>query len=266
MTSAVIVPLDGGLGNQLFLLASAYALATKFKRRLNVYNPKDLSERFHYNNDYSIKLFSKYNITTDIPQGFRVYDKQLDSDLTNNTSDVVLSGYFQSHKFFHKYRDDILSNLCLSQSDIQLINLITGRIRTKYAGKRIIGLQVRRTDYIRLRLLLPLSYYTDAMAMFPGCVFVITTDDIEWCKNNLPSNCEYVIWYSEIYLPDYIQMYIMSKLDGMIMANSTFGWWAAYIGNLKLVVAPTPWDRNSPINTDIYMDHWFKLQLKHELT
>ena len=258
----VRVTVSAGLGNQLFVLATAKALSLKFNRKLEVFWSLT-NLRFHFDNDFRLSLYSKFDIRCDTPEGRNITDEE--HDLTNIMEDVIVGGYCQSSKYFDSYRDDILSGLYLSPTDINLIDTITGRIRAKNPGKRIIALQVRRTDYIEHEWTLPLSYYTDAMSMFPDCVFVITTDDVDWCKSNLPDNCEYLTCYSENSLQDYIQMYIMSKLDGMIMANSTFGWWIAYIGNFSTVVAPTPWFKSSPYNKDIYIDHWFKLQLKNEL-
>jgi len=51
----------------------------------------------------------------------------------------------------------------------------------------------------------------------------------------------------------------MSLCDDMIIANSSFSWWAAWMGvaNGKRVVAPKKWFNNAPLNPkDIYAEKW----------
>ena len=53
----------------------------------------------------------------------------------------------------------------------------------------------------------------------------------------------------------------MSKMDSIIMSNSTFSWWGVYIGNIKNVVCPYPWLKNVYYNKDIYDDTWIKINV-----
>ena len=59
-------------------------------------------------------------------------------------------------------------------------------------------------------------------------------------------------------LPDYVDFYVLSKLDGCIMSNSTFGWWLSYLGNLQNVVCPYPWVKNNKFSEKLYQSHWIK--------
>jgi hypothetical protein len=56
-------------------------------------------------------------------------------------------------------------------------------------------------------------------------------------------------------------MFVISKLDGFIMSNSTFSWWGVYIGNIKDVLVPFPWFKNAKYNLNIYEDDWVKIEI-----
>ena len=77
------------------------------------------------------------------------------------------------------------------------------------------------------------DYYEKAMAEFPGASFLVFSDDIEWCKKQpIFGKCD----FSEgDELTDFNRM---AGCRGIIMANSSFSWWAAYLSTGK-VIAPS---------------------------
>lgn len=109
-----------------------------------------------------------------------------------------------------------------------------------------VGIHVRRTDYLdpnRVQYGLALSYYEEAMKLFPGAKFVVCSDDIEWCKERpLFKDCDFV------HGTEIEDMNLLASCSGLIIANSTFSWWAAYLNphNPK-VVAPFRWDIDNKV-------------------
>lgn len=105
-----------------------------------------------------------------------------------------------------------------------------------------VGIHVRRTDYLdpnRIQYGLPLSYYEEAMTHFPNEKFVVCSDDIEWCKQQpVFKDCDFSKG-TEIE-----DMNLLASCKGVIMANSTFSWWGAWLNphNPK-VVMPYKWDK-----------------------
>ena len=89
-------------------------------------------------------------------------------------------------------------------------------------------------------------------------VFFVITDDTEWVKNNI--NIPYTVYYlSDKKLPDYEEIILMSKCKHNIIANSSFGWWGAWL-NLnkeKTIIAPKKWFNTDYINTkDLIPKDW----------
>lgn len=129
--------------------------------------------------------------------------------------------YVQDPKYFDEYRKDILNlyGAGISNSSFR------------------VAIHVRRGDYVNNPFYVDLTktdYYQKAMEMFPNCKFVVFSDDITWCKTNpLFESCEFSEGQSEIE-----DMNSMASCMGIIIANSSFSWWAAYLSSDAKVIAP----------------------------
>jgi hypothetical protein len=120
---------------------------------------------------------------------------------------------------------------------------------------------VRRTDYIGSvkHGILDLPYYERAVAEVrkhnPDGPLFVFSDDLEWCRAQ--SVFADAIMVDESV--DVAALYLMSQYRHIVMANSTFSWWAAYLGpQPKTVIAPSRWfGSTGPADTaDLYLDHW----------
>ncbi len=130
--------------------------------------------------------------------------------------------YYQDPKFFEKYGDEIKA---LFREGIAPIDMV--------------AIHVRRGDYVNNPFYVDLtetSYYDEAMSQFSGEEFLVFSDDIEWCKKQpIFDGCKFAEGNSEIE-----DMNLMAGCKGIIMANSSFSWWAAYLSKAK-VIAPIAW-------------------------
>lgn len=135
---------------------------------------------------------------------------------------VIPDLYLQDPAYFDKYRDEIR----------QLFKPVSTPID-------MVAIHVRRGDYVGNSFyvnLFDIGYYERAMLEFPDSDFLIFSDDIEWCKNqSLFAGCEFSEGKSELE-----DMDLISSCKGIIMANSSFSWWASYLSNAK-VIAPKEW-------------------------
>jgi hypothetical protein len=96
-------------------------------------------------------------------------------------------------------------------------------------------LHVRRGDYLHpanahhavdLR-----EYYWKCLQRFPNdLVCFVVSDDMDWCRANLPELDPGRQWMWCPPLPDTEVLFWMSACAGGICANSTFSWWAAKLG------------------------------------
>ena len=99
------------------------------------------------------------------------------------------------------------------------------------------------------------GYYERAMALFPDADFLIFSDDIEWCKN-YPSfaGCEFSEGKTELE-----DLNLMASCKGIIMGNSSFSWWGAYLGSDdKKVVAPKGWYSDNIERTKL-LESWITI-------
>jgi hypothetical protein len=124
-------------------------------------------------------------------------------------------------------------------------------IRALYSqdiGKvEMVGIHVRRDDYLdpnRIQYVLPLDYYKKAMSYFPKAKFVVCSDDIEWAKHEpLFYGCE----FSEGNEIEDMNL-LASCSEGLIIANSTFSWWSAFLNPHKCtIIAPDKWDKDGKV-------------------
>lgn len=99
------------------------------------------------------------------------------------------------------------------------------------------SLHVRKGDYLNhdgFFVDLPVGYYTEAMSLTRG-PYLVFSDDIDWCRANLTGDCLFMQRNR-----DYEDLFLMAACDEHIMANSTFSWWGAWLGN-GLSVMPRDW-------------------------
>jgi GDP-L-fucose synthase len=241
--------LAGGIGNQLFLISTI--LTTAWDNGLNPFLRFDYSLKYQYLNDYKKTLFEQFDFLDDEDTSAYCKVEITKGQVTECKGNTIIEGYFQSPVYFERYRNRIIDILTLDLPPE--VSTVVGELRRKYRGKQLIGIQVRRGDYKQLGWELSLQYYKDSMQRFDrrNTIFIITTDDKEWCHQNLPL-------IDVLQNSDYVDFFVMSRLDGLIISNSTFGWWAAYISRSNNVVVPCPWFKNNRFDKELYLDGWQK--------
>jgi Glycosyl transferase family 11 len=159
-----------------------------------------------------------------------------------------LRGWFQSERYFMEAANDIrrLFDLEPFNSNVAIERLHEVR---KIADV-VAAIHVRRGDYVGSPLFHVdlIGYYKEAMQLFSkefNCTYLVFSDDVLWCKKQYwlqGKNIQFAQDLVEFERP-ICEMALMSRCDHLIIANSTFSWWAAWLcGSMsKRVIIPKRW-------------------------
>jgi hypothetical protein len=232
--------LQGGLGNQMFQIAAAFALAKR--------NNDTFGFNFHdcftpQQGNTSVKYID--NIFKNIPktEGNVFHNHFLEPFFSYQKLEykpnLFMTGSFQSEKYFEDYKNEVINLFDLSDIDIDEF-----KQTLDFDNNIFTSVHIRRGDYLNGYNLVfhsPCSkgYYLKAMSLFPNTKFIFFSDDINWVKENFVGEH---IYYSSF--NDELQDFkLMSECHNNIIANSTFSWWASYLNRNpnKTVVGPKKW-------------------------
>jgi len=232
----MIVYLMGGLGNQMFQYAAGYATAKALGETL------ELNNTFYDANKgrkYELRVFPiSYSVTNNVAE--RIEEKQ--HSYQEITKSGMMVGYWQTEKYFDFVEDEIRQEFRLPKSNIH---------------SDWVAVTVRRGDYLALPDVfaqLGEEYYGEAIKAFPGHQFVVFSDDPVWCAENLA--------WADIVMPCSApgqDLALLSNFKNHIIANSSFGWWGAWLANGKKVIAPKNWFTNGLDDSDLIPDRWIRI-------
>jgi len=267
----IIVRLRGGLGNQLFQYAAAYALASHYGAELkgdaytyskHKYRKLELKKfRIGYKeasrkevhqftgSNPLVRYFNKQENYLRCPMVFAQPHYHFYEDFFQLPSSIYLSGYFQSEKYFKTVEDEIRKMYLLNDTwDTQNEDII---LRMKETTS--VAIHVRKGDYSSNTSYasffgqLDDNYYKSAISRmkekFHQPQFFFFSDNIEMCRKTF-SYVEHATFVSHNQGDNsFKDLLLMSSCHHQIIANSTFSWWAAWLNSSsdKLVIAPKRW-------------------------
>lgn len=256
----------GRLGNVLFQYAALKGIANKLNVTPKI--PYDIDSKIQYNQSCLLKCF-KYNCSKYSQEEFNQctkYNEQCvggnyDQNLFNIQDNTNIFGSFESYLFWKNIENDIKNEYQLQDEYNNYGFNYINNIRNNYPEHQIIGLHIRRGDDATINKAISttinynqkyLNKAINCFSNFDKKVFLVFTggsrepgecnnkDDINWCKENIPSIISSIILYSEN--NDTIHDFsIMIHCDHMIInSESTLGWWACYLNKNpnKIVVGP----------------------------
>lgn len=258
----IAVVAQGRLGNQLFQYAFAYAISKKIST--NFYIDKRYEDYLLYNYfDLPNDIFSKLDRYIFSINGFRklfksylrlgiyafIERKKITSELF--FSDTILPttqllkvqnhtkyhGFFQSEDYFSAYKSEIKAQFKIKKRHRLSFNSIFSTIPK---DKKIVVIQIRRTDYIDLNISLPSTYYHKAIekSYHEDNFYILISDDKKFINKEFGYiTNKYVSNHDEI-----IDFQFLMHADVCIISNSTFGWWGSYLNKKEpKVYAPKYW-------------------------
>lgn len=234
----------GRLGNQLFQIAVMIGYSKKYNYEFGLNN-------WVYINFFN-GLFSK-NFTEN-----QIKYQYFDSDFLEVTDlgpNVDFKGYFQSEKYFEKFKLDVKKILQPKKEFIDNI-LKNNNLSIKDDDCFI---HVRRGDYMSIGHFLGIDYYIDAINRMKNensvNRFFIFSDDLTWCEQNfIGQDFQFIRNQNDI-----SDLSLMTLFKNAIIANSSFSWWGAYLGNEKKVICPSIPFKNWKNCNDYYPQIWTKI-------
>lgn len=232
----IILKVNGGLGNQMFQIANAYQLSLNYNRELFICSNNSSSRPTYWNNILSHfkkhiidqKTYDSYKSKSTIYNWAMTRFEYKEIILNENIHSYCIEGYYQTYKYFDK--DNFKSILQLKCSN----NI----------NENDVALHIRRTDYTQnnFHKVLSINYYYNALSNLSKKIKInkiyIFSDDSNWCKQHFTYNIpiEYVNLNNDIE-----EFLFMHSFSNIIMANSSFSWWASYLSNGNYIYTPKNW-------------------------
>lgn len=180
--------------------------------------------------------------------------------------DTYLHGYWQSERYF-AHQTAAVRNTFRFKELQGADAVLSDSIRRDPA----IGLHVRRGDYVssaknrRIYTACDVGYYDRALehmrlAGAPSRMFAFS-DDPAWVRQMLVPKWKGLQVVEQTTAP-WVDMCLLSRCSHIVIANSSFSWWAAWLGDVsrKVVVAPDRWFVSAKIDTrDLVPATWVRL-------
>jgi hypothetical protein len=287
----VIVRIQEGLGNQLFQYAVGRSLARRLDTQLwldtSHFLPQALRrfglDQFRISarilgprGCYWLRKIKKdlYSPLRGILGMAGIFDMMVDKKrgferLPRRAARILyLDGYWQSEKYFAADREQLLDELAFCAPAAPELEPML----TRLGAEPSVCVHVRRGDYVSTPYGLNkhaacgLDYYHSAMAYVSarvaGAKFYLFSDDPPWLRANFFPSENLVIASGESGRGDLDDFRLMMNCRHFIIANSSFSWWAAWLGRQpdKIVVAPRQWYCSSEFTEkDLVPEPWVRL-------
>jgi Glycosyl transferase family 11 len=289
----VVVRLSGGLGNQLFQYAAGRALSIKhgvpilldksfysdspnrnyklssFNVSDSQINKKDLFKIFHKRNLRITEFFKP--VKSILAESELVYKEKnfaFNSDFTSLNAPVILDGYWQSEKYFLDYASIIKNDFkIVDQFDVN-----HSSVASKILNEQSVAIHIRRGDYVSnphinaIHGVCDEDYYVRAYELLVQKVGKVVpyffSDDNDAAQRIIKRIGNGVLISDIVPGNDISDFSLMRSCQYFIIANSTFSWWAAYLGSNenKIVLAPKNWFKSEEYSTDDLIPlNWMKV-------
>lgn len=150
---------------------------------------------------------------------------------------IMVRGWRQSHLYFEHNKRRLLKAFSLPPHLEEVAHSKYRQLLSHALGAdgdfddvETVSVHIRRGDLLRdVGTSLNASYYTRALQrMGTHRLFLVFSDDIEWCKMSGIFDGLKMVAFVEIGV-DFLELRLMSMCDHHIIANSTFSFWAAYL-------------------------------------
>ena len=274
MGKVKFVRLQGGVGNQMFQYTFAYFLHKKGYRvkvdtsffdyydlhKLNIFNFKILLKAAKWNEIKKFYLFKScyisYKLKTFSLKIFKFFIKfyriqilfennqLLKKEILHNKY-YYFDGFWQNLKFFDENRKELINQFQIKKISVKYKNFLSKINRTRNS----VAIQIRVYSKIRNEDLyhgnLDIHYYDKAINLIKKKIkdpffYIFSNSSNSIIKNLNFGNSGFEIVKGFKNFEDLISI---SNCKHQIIANSTFGWWGAWLNQNrhKVIIVPKKW-------------------------
>ena len=246
----IAVESSGRLGNQLFQFAFGIAAATRLGTSF-VMRDDDLRRVFvlapyrRFGGRVARSLRFRAGQALRPYRVVKIHDETFGDPaeaLEHLADRTVYSGLFHSERFFTAVRAQVLAAFTFRpEHERRFQDRYADLLETPY-----VCCHVRRTDFVTLGVALPSSFYFDALSVLApadGWPIVFVGDDLVGLKREFGRiKCARFERNDEA-----LDLLLMAGASAVVMANSTFSWWGAYLNRRpgKSVIVPDLGERRS---------------------
>ena len=288
MSMQKIVRIWGGLGNQMFIYAFAKALekatgcpvlfdaishygsgAPELAGRgfcLDIFDvdiqfatADQIVDCIGYDNKYLRYILRKLHLKKWIMEDY--YCKFHEEFLENKES-AYYCGYWQNEKYFKPIENTLRTQFTFPDFKDDYNKRTYERLAN---SSNSCFIHIRRSDY-QSSDYLSINYYRNAVKYIQERVenahfYVFGAECPDYIKNEFDIGCNFEFLGENNTLPEnhYEDMRLMTACANGIIANSSYSWWGAYLGenrNNRIIVAPTSWLQGK---NEIICDRWVKI-------
>ncbi|MBI2743552.1 MAG: alpha-1,2-fucosyltransferase [Chlamydiales bacterium] len=255
----VIANIYGQLGNNLFQVAAASALA--WDNGVDPYFPSFRSSSPVYQ-----RVFFRVNRRPPHQNiSFEWNEPSYAYTPIPYQPNMRMIGYFQSEKYFAHHRERLLELFAPHPDDLAYMKQ---KYQWLFEHPNTVGVQLRYYKFeFPTEDLYPQygrDYLEKAMAVFPkSALFVVSSNNLDFAKKSIPHWVKNVVFIENE--PHYIDFYLLSFCKHNIITNSSFGWWSAWLNQNpnKIVICPSLWIKGFPTQ-DACPKEWFDIEAKYE--
>jgi hypothetical protein len=283
----VTIQLQGGLGNQLFSYFAGLYLSLKLEAPLKI-DPTEISRGFT-NRDFDLNDFHlpaahriesrnsfmpfvirnrlRWYFFKYMPFGHKIFFVSNETG-RNREYEVlrdarIVRGYFQS---------PVYVNYCLGALGALGLELKIPSKNYETLSREIkksmpIVVHVRRRGYLRHSNscgLLSVEYFSMALSVVsaklptsPIWVFTDSDSPISDYERHFTINRQFG---PDVDLSPAETLLLMSQGAALVISNSTFSWWAAYLSKSGTpIVAPSKWFKNLPDPNELFPEDWIRV-------
>lgn len=290
--NSVIVRMQGGIGNQLFIFAFAKTLSLQKKKKLFIDTESGFKQDT-YNRKYFLDLLNIYDhkIKLNLLEHFIYkiilktlilskkifnYQNYIDDSTMKNTNkfkkknfnNYFVDGYFQSENFFKEKRSEIKKLFVLQKVKFSLKKEFYHFNRQRFVAIHIRDFSIDQKKLGKKKINnVNLDYYIKCIKYFSSKIdkpqFIIFSENTHYFYEfkKLFPKLNFKIYQNLYNYNDLEILFLMSSFRNIIIANSTFSWWAAWLNNKsfkKKILSPKINKKFNNWNSKILLPRYFK--------